>query len=138
MKEYERSVTHFIGRGQYFEAKTVKGGKNIILVLKAETPSLINATSKHVYDTNIGESWVFYIHGENVKKDRYKHFYLGVSHGDLEPKCKTDIDIERLTMDAIVLEALSKGISTDEVMEDRANLTNEQRSRNLNALSLGI
>lgn len=75
--------------GDLFEAKTVKGHKNLIFVLR-----IING-------------YIFYSHGEKVKKVPLEQFLNAVRHGDLEPKDPKEIDPERLAHAQIGLDAIA-------------------------------
>lgn len=88
-----------IREGQLFEGKTVRGGKNLIVVLR-----------------RVGE-WMYYLHGETAKKVKLESFVNAVRHGDLEPKLAQDIDTERLSKAAIGLDAIANRRSVSDHLD---------------------
>lgn len=88
-----------IREGQLFEGKTVKGGKNLIVTLRAK------------------DGWMYYLHGDRAKKVEIDRFVNAVLCGDLEPKLAQDVDVGRLSMAAIALDALANRRSVDQQID---------------------
>lgn len=85
-----------IREGQLFEAKTVKGGKNLIVAMR-----------------NV-DGWMIYTHGDKVRKVQMETFVRAVYNGDLEPKHPKEIDTERLSMVQIGIDAFSNRRTAEE------------------------
>jgi hypothetical protein len=77
-----------IRAGNIFEAQTVKGNTNLIVTLR------------------VIDGFMYYCHGDKVKKVKIDNFVSAVEHGDLQPRQAKEIDTERLTMATIGLDAV--------------------------------
>jgi hypothetical protein len=75
--------------GQLFQAKTVKGGTNLIIAMR------------------VMNGFMIYAHGDKIKKVPVETFVNAIRHGDLEPKKIRDIDPGRLDMAMIGLDAIA-------------------------------
>ena len=75
--------------GQLFQAKTVKGGTNVIIAMR------------------VMNNFMYYAHGDKLKKVPVETFVNAIRHGDLEPKKVSEVDVGRLDMAMIGLDAIS-------------------------------
>jgi len=122
-KDYEKSVGMKCIPGSLYEAKTVKGGKNIIILL----------AFVHYRD---GKCMALYAHGDKPKKVNARDFYNGVAAGDLEPKKRSETDFERLQLASVGMECIAKGTDVDTMLKERMGLTPEEQT--VNRIKLGI
>lgn len=88
-----------IREGQIFQAATVKGGKNLIVTMRCL------------------DGFIYYVHGDKVKKVSMYSFVNAVMSGDLEPKHPKDIDTERMSMATIGLDAIANRRTAEEHIE---------------------
>jgi len=75
--------------GQLFQGKTVKGGTNIIIAMR------------------VMNNYMYYAHGDKLKKVPVETFVNAIRHGDLEPKKVAEVDVGRLDMAMIGLDAIA-------------------------------
>lgn len=85
-----------IREGQIFEGRTVKGGKNLIVTMRAV------------------DGFMVYCHGDKVKKVSLYQFINAVYAGDLEPKHPKEIDTERMSMATIGIDAIANRRTAEE------------------------
>jgi hypothetical protein len=95
--------------GDIFEAKTVKGNKNLLVAIR-------------VYPDEQGELWMFYLHGGNAKKVKLKEFVQACEAGDLELKKPIEIDVERLALCDIMFD----GFCNRRTFEEAIDVTEEE------------
>lgn len=84
--------------GNIFEAKTVKGSTNLIVVMR-----VING-------------FMYYMHGDKGRKVKMEQFISAIMHGDLIPRSAKEIDTERLSMCAIGLDAVANRRTAEETI----------------------
>lgn len=82
--------------GQIFEAKTKKGGKNLIVAMR------------------VVDRWMVYIHGDKAKKCHVDEFHRAVLNGDIEPKKPSEIDAGRMSMAMIGIDAIANRRTAEE------------------------
>lgn len=104
--------------GVWYKAKTVKGDIVHILVLKVMTFGKKDAVR---YPNLLGQKMVIYLQGDRPKMDRFDVFYRAVESGDLEPQRRDQVDMERLSEGAMVLESLARGIDVQDLMDMKAD-----------------
>lgn len=85
--------------GQIYEAKTVKGGKNLIVAMR------------------VMDGWMFYAHGDKIRKVKADQFLNAIRHGDLEPKNVKEVDVGRLSMAIIGLDAIANRRTGEEQIQ---------------------
>lgn len=85
--------------GQIYEAKTVKGGKNLIVALR------------------VLDGWMYYGHGDKLRKVKCEQFLDAIRHGDLEPKKVKEVDVGRLSMAIIGLDAMANRRTGEEQIQ---------------------
>ena len=88
-----------IHAGQIFEAKTQKGGTNLIVAMRV--------LNSHMY----------YMHGDRCKKVHAEEFARAVLHGELQPRTAKEIDTERLSKASIGLDAIANRRTGEEQIE---------------------
>ena len=115
VKEYDNKLKEIVEQdGVWYKAKTKKGDFVHILVLKVRTFSKQDSVR---YPHLLGQKMVIYLQGDKIKMDRFDIFYRGVEAGDLEPLKRDQVDLDRLSEGAFVLEALARGVDLEELME---------------------
>lgn len=85
--------------GNVFEAKTVKGGKNLIVAMR------------------VMNGYMIYMHGDRAKKVPVREFLDRIMSGDLEPKSIKEIDPERLSFAAIGLDSLANRRTAEQTID---------------------
>ena len=83
----------WIRSGQIFETDTVKGNTNLII------------TMKNPKDTS--GQWIYYLHGESIKKVARDQFLKAVEWGDVQPRLLQEVDVERIAKCHIALDAIA-------------------------------
>lgn len=79
--------------GDYFEAKTVKGGMNIIVFFFEK------------------DGMVYYCHGDKGKKVPKGQFLSALDHGDIRPIPREKVDPERVALSVLGLQAMANGLA---------------------------
>ena len=90
--------------GDIFEAKTTKGNTNLIVALR------------------VIDGFMLYAHGDKVKKTPFSDFLNAVESGEILWRNPKEIDVERLSMAAIALDAMANRRSFEQsvhVMEEQ-------------------
>jgi hypothetical protein len=90
--------------GDIFEGATTRGNTNLIVALR------------------VIDGYMLYSHGDKVKKVPLSQFIRAVESGDIEYRNPKEIDVERLSMAIIALDAMANRRSFEEavhVMEDQ-------------------
>lgn len=97
------SVIHTNGgtfvRGDYFEAETVKGGKNYIIFMFVK------------------DGMVYYCHGDKAKKAPESHFQKLIDYGDIVFVPPEKRDPERVALSVLGLMAMDNGLSFNDYMK---------------------
>lgn len=134
-KEYDTQTYNIANQdGVWYKAKTKKGDSVHILVVKVMT---LQKGQTLRYPELVGQKVVYYLQGDKVKLDRFDVFYRGVESGDIEPLRRDQVDMERLSEGAIVLEAISRGVDVTDLMEMKASGKDEiQNNARLQKLGL--
>lgn len=97
---HDPSAELMIRAGQIFEAKTVKGGKNLIVAMR------------------VVDGWMVYLHGDKAKKVSMFQFVNAVMGGELEPKMPTQVDVGRMSMAAIGIDAVANRRTAEERIDE--------------------
>lgn len=97
--------------GQIYEAKTVKGGKNLIVALRYL------------------DGWMYYGHGDKIRKVKGDQFLNAIRHGDLEPKNVKEVDVGRLSMAIIGLDAIANRRTAEQQIQFMGDSAEERFRR---------
>ena len=98
-----------IRAGDLYEAKTVKGHTNLLVALRCI------------------EGWVYYAHGDKVRKVQIEQFARAIEIGDLLLKWPDEIDTERLSMSVIALDAMANRRSFEQSLAIKSEEAEEYR-----------
>lgn len=100
-----------IRAGDVYEAKTVKGHTNLLVALR------------------LAEGWMYYAHGDKVKKVPFVQFKSALESGDIQFKFPDEIDTERLSLSVIALDALANRRSFEESLKVMSDEAEEYRAK---------
>lgn len=85
--------------GSFFEAETVKGGKNYIIFMMTYN------------------GWTYYMHGDRAKKIPEADFKNKINWGDLVPIARDKVDIEKSSLSVLSMLAMANGLSFNDYMK---------------------
>jgi len=88
-----------IRAGDIYEGKTVRGHTNLIIALR------------------IIDDFMCYGHGDTVKKTPLEHFLRAIESGDLVLKYLDEIDVERIAMCQIALDAIANRVTFEKAVD---------------------
>lgn len=100
-----------IHAGDIYEAKTTRGHTNLIVAMRCY------------------EGWMFYAHGDKVKKVPLHEFVRALEAGDLQLRWPDEIDTERLSMCVIMLDAVANRRKFEESLHIKAEEAEEYAAK---------
>ena len=96
-----------IRAGDIFEGKTHKGHTNLIVALR------------------VWDGYMYYLHGDKAKKVPLKFFIRAIENSDIELRYADEIDTERLSMAAIMLDAMANRRTFEESLHIQSEQAEE-------------